>query len=107
MQTDASAFEGWALVLMRWADVKKITISWQDPRAFIQSDSKETHARSGHYNRFLFRVDRFSEIFKSEVEIKERSRLDRTAFKMASVPECLSGKVTIRIAPPYSSRVQS
>jgi hypothetical protein len=101
MQTDASAFEGWALVLMRWADVTKIVISWEDPRAHIQVDSKKIASRNGHYNRFLFRVDRFSEIFKDEVEIKERSRLDQTTLKAASNPTLNIGKGTASDAPTH------
>jgi len=55
MQGDAAAFEGWVLVIKAWlADVgiRRVEMSWEHP---VESN--------GHYQRFLYRVIRFSRLF--------------------------------------------
>ncbi len=55
MQTDYAAFEGWAICLKAWfKEIEKVRFSWDIPA----SDRKNKH-----YNRFLYRVLRFSEAF--------------------------------------------
>lgn len=57
MQADSSAFEGWALVLKRWMpEIKKVTIKWGKP-------TSERTLEKQHYQRFLYRVKRFSMAF--------------------------------------------
>lgn len=58
MQEDASAFEGWALVIKTWLGergVKSVELSWGEP--------VETDECNGHYQRFLYRVIRFIQLF--------------------------------------------
>ncbi|HBG62030.1 MAG: hypothetical protein A2Y03_06525 [Omnitrophica WOR_2 bacterium GWF2_38_59] len=56
MQSDASAFEGWALVLKASiVELKKLTLTWDEP---LDKNDK-------HYQRFLYRVEKFSVIFQS------------------------------------------
>ncbi len=71
MQDDASAFEGWALVLMAWCGVRRVTIDWEQPAE-----------PSGHYQRFLYRVERFVALLGPEVlTVREPHRL--AASKMS------------------------
>ena len=55
MQTDAAAFEGWALVLKAHiGELRKVVLTWEVAR---NRDDK-------HYQRFLYRVDRFRRAFQ-------------------------------------------
>lgn len=55
MQSNSSCFEGWALALFRWLrECEGVVLSWEEPNS-------PTTKESGHYQRFLFRVSRFSE----------------------------------------------
>lgn len=49
MQDDAAAFEAWALVLMVWCGVRRITLDWDAPE----------QTGNDHYQRFLYRVRHF------------------------------------------------
>lgn len=58
MQEDATAFEGWALVIKAWLvndGITSVELSWDDPGT---SDDQ-----NGHYQRFLYRVIRFIQMF--------------------------------------------
>lgn len=55
MQTDASAFEGWILVLRNYG-YKKFVLKWDIP------DSDCTN--NVHYQRFMYRVFKFNELFE-------------------------------------------
>lgn len=57
MQTDAAAFEGWALALRRWAGAEKVTLRWTDPRA------DGAGPLAPHYERFVYRAARFAQLF--------------------------------------------
>jgi hypothetical protein len=57
MQTDAAAFEAWALALLLHCDVQSIRIGL-DPAA---------GAKGRHYERFLYRLKRFSDLFRGRV----------------------------------------
>ena len=64
MQTDSAAFESWALVLKRWIDeIKNVVIKWEEPMFHFITDSKKQH-----YQRFLFRVLRFSDTYSRSEE---------------------------------------
>lgn len=54
MQTDASAFEAWCLALRQACPERKIKIGWTE---------SFTEENVGHYNRFLYRVFKFDQIF--------------------------------------------
>lgn len=73
MQTDGAAFEGWALLIKHYLckkgshiSIDKIKLSWQ-----IQNENdwkdENNKSKSGvsktHYNRFLYRVAKFAELF--------------------------------------------
>lgn len=49
MQVDASAFEGWALVLYHWGSFERVILSWNKPCDILNV----------HYQRFLFRIANF------------------------------------------------
>ncbi|SRR5690554_209894 len=55
MQKDDAAFEGWALVLKRWGKYQNVIVSWDKPNSID----------NGHYQRFLFRLQHFSQDFNS------------------------------------------
>lgn len=56
MQTDESAFEGWAVILKSaLPNIQKIILDWDSP-IFI-ADKK--NAQQAHYNRFIMRVSNF------------------------------------------------
>lgn len=65
MQSDDSAFEGWALVLKRWCKCEKVSISWES--------KKESDIDNGHYQRFLYRVSNFSKDFKEWFSVESES----------------------------------
>gem|GEM_PF-1216988 len=56
MQTNGSAFEAWALSLHVWLE-KRICIEWITPR----TSERERNWR--HYQRFLYRMRRFHDLF--------------------------------------------
>src|SRR4051812_22043093 len=56
MQTDGAAFEGWAVVLMAWCGVQQIAVNWDEP----------VDIRNPHYQRFLYRLEKFQELFGPE-----------------------------------------
>lgn len=55
MQKNKGAFDGWALVIIRWSKYEKVIINWDKPDLID----------NGHYQRFLFRVMHFSQDFDS------------------------------------------
>lgn len=76
MQDDAAAFEGWALVLMAWCGVQRVTIDWDEPPA-----------SSGHHQRFLYRVDRFAEMLGPDiVTVKDATRLAGSKMRGGYAP---------------------
>ena len=55
MQTDNAAFEGWAICLKSWIkSINKVKLTWAKPTE-----------KNPHYNRFLYRVIRFSEAYSN------------------------------------------
>lgn len=56
MQTNAAAFEGWALALKRWAGAKRVGLFWP---AVEPAKGK----LAPHYERFLYRAQRFADLF--------------------------------------------
>ena len=61
MQTDASAFEGWAICLKAWLPEYISEVKIEGERPSIEEKSKEER----HYNRFLYRLGKFIEIYHS------------------------------------------
>lgn len=63
MQTDGSAFEGWAICLRACLpkEIKKLELGWEKPK---YSANKEEKARQEkHYNRFVMRAMLFQDVF--------------------------------------------
>lgn len=58
MQDDGSAFEAWALAFRFWCGVERVEIAWDVP-----NPDPEYPLGKPHYNRFLYRVDRFCGMF--------------------------------------------
>jgi len=57
MQEDGSTFEGWSLVLKRWIhEIDKINLKWDKLDVSVLKGAKEQH-----YQRFLYRVSKFSQ----------------------------------------------
>ena len=55
MQTNGSAFEGWAICIKScMPEIKNVLLSWDTPE--YSSNDKEKNRQIKHYNRFLFRV---------------------------------------------------
>jgi hypothetical protein len=66
MQNDAAAFDAWAIVLMDWCGAERVVIDWEEP----------TNTTNGHYQRFLYRIGRFEELFGPDiVSVARRDRL--------------------------------
>lgn len=58
MQTDAAAFEAWALVLHTLAGAKSVRLSWDCP------ESRESGDMGHHEERLAYRAHRFQELFE-------------------------------------------
>jgi hypothetical protein len=55
MQRDEAAFEAWSLALRFWCKAKSIELDWELP--------SESCKKNPHYQRFLYRAERFSKLF--------------------------------------------
>ncbi|MCX7166594.1 MAG: hypothetical protein NTV11_10005 [Rhodocyclales bacterium] len=65
MQENVAAFEGWILALKAWECADTVVLDWREP-----SEGKA----DGHYQRFLYRVNRFRELFPDWFSV-EREKL--------------------------------
>ena len=63
MQTNAAAFESWALALRHWCAVT-VSISWDAPKG--HADAKVAAKAERHYQRFLYRLANFAELFSDD-----------------------------------------
>lgn len=61
MQENAAAFEGWSLALRHWCGAERVTLRWEV--SFVNPDPKVDQVQKRHYQRFLYRVERFSSLF--------------------------------------------
>lgn len=91
MQTDAAAFEAWALTLLCHCHVQRIQID-VDPGAAT---------RDPHYERFLYRLKRFAELFPKEVilmhdaeskALKQGKRIWNQSSSRSATPEANSAE---------------
>lgn len=64
MQTNVSAFEGWATAIYRWCGVQRIILEWEAPN----------NTNNCHYQRFLFRVEQFHKAY-AWFEIPDKCKL--------------------------------
>jgi len=66
MQTNAAAFEGWAVALLSYAGAQSVRIDW---------DMDEAADRpSRHYARFMYRIERFATLLGDRVILADRDR---------------------------------
>lgn len=75
MQTDGSAFEGWAICILAWLPecCDRVLLKWDNPIY----DTKDVEAQKKHYNRFVMRAMLFEEIFDwASVDKNNRSEID-------------------------------
>lgn len=70
MQDDGSAFEAWALAFHIWCGVRQIEIAWSIP-----TSNPQRPLGNPHYNRFLYRVDRFCDMFPGLASVSEANRV--------------------------------
>jgi hypothetical protein len=82
MQTNAAAFEAWALVLLFHCQVKRIKIG-------LARDAENSAGR--HVERFLYRLHRFHELFPDRIEpdarlLNSAHALDRTVKRVLNQP---------------------
>lgn len=75
MQTNAAAFEAWALVLLCHCHVKRIKIGL---------DHDAENLSGGHVGRFLYRLHRFHELFPDQVELDPQLRNSARALNGAT-----------------------
>ena len=76
MQTDNAAFEGWAICLKCWLkEVRSVKLTWALP-------SKES--RNLHYNKFIYRVLRFSDAFSDWFSISEKNKKEIISVPLKS-----------------------
>lgn len=57
MQTNSAGFEGWSLALRLWLQFREVTLHWSPPARLPNQPLNR------HYARFLYRAQRFSELF--------------------------------------------
>lgn len=83
MQTNGSAFEGWALCIKACIpEVSKVILKWDSPK--YSSDHKEKTRQEKHYNRFLMRVVLFSRYFDWFAIHDDNKDLTNSFFKIHS-----------------------
>ena len=92
MQTDQAAFDGWALVLMVWCGVERVSIDWPDPEGVLAD------AEACHFQRFLYRTTRFSDLIGDRIEVVRPER-----FKSLR----LTNRATFNIAGPRTHSLGS
>lgn len=68
MQSDSAAFEAWALALKAWCGVRTIAVDWQAPPP---ADTPSWR----HYQRFLYRAQRFATLFPDWFRIIPQEQL--------------------------------
>lgn len=71
MQADKSAFEAWSLALRVWCKAAHVRLIWEQPILPAEPDSPE----QGHYERFLYRVGRFAQLFPEWFIVAQPARL--------------------------------
>ena len=92
MQTDAAAFEAWILALKAWCGVEQATLGWQEPTKCLEDATSGAERDTAppveylHYQRFLYRVDKFLEAYEW-FRVDDPSLLQKSAAR--SVGNCV------------------
>lgn len=73
MQTDGSAFEGWAICLRACLpkEIETLELGWEEPK--YSANEEERNKQEKHYNRFVMRASLFEDVF-DWVSIKPENR---------------------------------
>lgn len=73
MQTDGAAFEGWILALKSWLsdDIQYVEIDFSLPDNL---SGRYGNARTGHYNRFLYRINNLLRLFPNWFSLHKSKR---------------------------------
>ncbi|MFB6317309.1 hypothetical protein [Saccharicrinis sp. FJH54] len=94
MQTDRAAFEGWSICLKLHLEDKidKVFLKWDRPANITQNQQQ-------HYNRFLYRVIKFSALFKwfhveNHYEAEIKNFKEQLSKLIINVPLSQSGFTT-------------
>ncbi len=88
MQTDAAAFEAWILALKAWCGVEQATLGWKEPEGCFGEATKGAEGRSPpikylHYQRFLYRVDKFLEAYGQWFGVDKQCLLNKSKVRSA------------------------
>lgn len=98
MQTSAAAFEGWSLALHRWCDAK-VQLHWEPPHITASATDE------AHYQRFLYRVDRFASLFGGDwFEVGNLDLLGRSRVIGAASPLFLNAPGNKQSSQPKDKR---
>lgn len=100
MQTDAAAFEAWAMALKVWMpeETGKISLDWPAP-----TDLDTKSAKYGHYQRFLYRVIHFLDLFPEWFSVVDPGKL-KGARTIDAIERLVLNTATIaRPAPEVGS----
>jgi hypothetical protein len=84
MQTDAAAFEAWALALLTYDGVRVVQIHWPE----LNLSGNENR----HYARFMYRLNRFAELLGDRVSV------DRPGLVEAHHSKLLARNPTLNVA---------
>jgi len=85
MQDNDSAFEAWILAIVAWCDVASVTIKCEMP----ESDARRA---SKHYQRALYRLQRFSELMNGLVTVHPPE-----LFLDSKITNCLSPTLNVAL----------
>jgi hypothetical protein len=97
LQENAAAFEAWSLALRVWCKVKKIELRWQSPAKGTCDDNKWCH-----YQRFLYRVERFRSLFPDWFYVSQNPREKAEALEAG--PFFLNtAKIRPQEVPPHGT----
>jgi hypothetical protein len=92
MQENVASFEGWILALKAWGCIGKAVLDWQEPM----------DKTDGNYQRFLYRVDRFRNLFPWFSVVRENLLNDSKLLKTNKL--VLNGPTRIAKVPDQHSR---
>lgn len=92
MQTDAAAFEAWALVLLCHCGVTEIEIALEGGTTGLNGETQ----KEPHFQRFLYRLKRFIEVFPSRVVAdRELLSLSRAAGSNLYLNQPLNHRIPV------------
>lgn len=76
MQSDAAAFEGWALVFRTWLELKDVELDW--------GQTVDGRTNDQRFEQFLYRASRFSRNYESWFSVANSFRLEASAIDKSS-----------------------